>query len=197
MSKRLKSRLWKVCTELGANSTAKVFAAFQQRWLEQQRAHYTAVRWRGHRPGEPFWSVAFTGASGTGTERWALFHSEQGAVKAEGYATAFALDGAQGVGSGGGAQLSAGRGGVVALGADASERVVVVALRAVSRGQTVRAAGARVAAGSSCAQVCAGSGDRNGFHLSQSPAEGSCSHKTHRAFSHLPGPALQRAAATL
>jgi hypothetical protein len=38
----------------GREFYAKVFAAFQQRWLEERRADYTAVRWRSINQVTPF-----------------------------------------------------------------------------------------------------------------------------------------------
>ena len=52
--KALEEQIIESVHRAGRELYGKVFAAFQQRWLEQQRAHYTAVRWRGIDQVSPF-----------------------------------------------------------------------------------------------------------------------------------------------
>ena len=44
--KALEEQIIKIVQQTGREFYAKVFAAFQQRWLEECRSDYTAVRWR-------------------------------------------------------------------------------------------------------------------------------------------------------
>jgi putative lipoic acid-binding regulatory protein len=44
--KALEEQIIKIVQQTGREFYAKVFAAFQQRWLEECRGDYTAVRWR-------------------------------------------------------------------------------------------------------------------------------------------------------
>ena len=81
----------------------------------------------------------FYGAGSALPERWSLSDFEQ-VTQAQSDATALALGGKTGAGSGHRAQLSAGGGGAVALDAGASKRVANLALCAISRSEVKRAA---------------------------------------------------------
>lgn len=52
--KALEEQIIESVQRVGREFYGKVFAAFQQRWLEQQRAYYTAVRWRAIEQVTPF-----------------------------------------------------------------------------------------------------------------------------------------------
>jgi hypothetical protein len=71
MSKLLRSGLLKKCAQADGTSYAAVFGAFQQRWLQERRGDYRAVRWRTSDQGDALWSdpVASGGWCGSGVLR--------------------------------------------------------------------------------------------------------------------------------
>jgi ABC-type sulfate transport system substrate-binding protein len=52
--KALEEQIMEAVRQSGREFYAKVFAAFQQRWLEERRGDYTAVRWRSINQVTPF-----------------------------------------------------------------------------------------------------------------------------------------------
>jgi hypothetical protein len=78
--KALEEQIITVVQHSGREFYAKVFAAFQQRWLEESRSDYTAVRWRSINQLTPFGLLRLPVRGGALASRWKIFHFKQGAA---------------------------------------------------------------------------------------------------------------------
>ncbi len=132
--KALEERIIEKVQESGREFYAAVFGAFQQRWLQERRGDYTAVRWRTIDQLTPFGLIRLPVAGGAraGAASGRLSHFKQSAALTQSHTAAFALGGEAGVGSRHGPELSSGGRRALALAAGAGERVVDLEVRAVS-----------------------------------------------------------------
>lgn len=149
MSKLLRSRSIEKVHECGREFYALCLGSFQQRWLQQRRADYTALRWR-----------TIDQLTAFGLVRMPVRVVRERGVAQGGY---FTLSKAllqpkatrllspwveKRVGSSYWAQLPASGSRAMAVAAGESQCVVALEVRPVSRSHIMRATGARVAAGS-------------------------------------------------
>ncbi len=91
--KALEQRIIERVHQSGREFYAAVFGAFQQRWLQERRADYTAVRWREIDQVTPFGLIRLPVASGAGARLTPgrLSHFKQSATLAQSDTAAFAL----------------------------------------------------------------------------------------------------------
>jgi hypothetical protein len=181
--KALEEQIVTLVQQSGREFYAKVFAAFQQRWLQECRSDYTAVRWRAINQVTPFGllklPVRVVRARGDGryfTLSKALFQP-----KAARLLSALMERRVLEMVTGRNYQPAAME--TLAPVAGASKRVVDLALCAISRSKTVRATRSPMVAGSGSAQTDAPGSHGDGFDFSQTPAARSSSRYTGEAFS--------------
>jgi len=92
--KALEERIIEKVHESGREFYAAVFAAFQQRWLQERRGDYTAVRWREIDQVTPFGLIRLPVAGGARArcDPRRLSHFKQSAALTQSDVAAFALD---------------------------------------------------------------------------------------------------------
>src|SRR6516225_7354785 len=108
--KALEEQITEKVQQSGRQFYTLCLCAFQQRWLQERRVDYTAVRWRTIDQADSFWSDPVAGAGGkrTGRDAGRLSHAKQSAAWAQSDTVAFAVGGKARVGSGYWVELSAG-----------------------------------------------------------------------------------------
>jgi hypothetical protein len=179
--KALEEQIIETVNQAGREFYGKVFAAFRERWIVQRRSRYRCQRWRTINQVTPFGLIRLPVR--------VVRSREDGRYVT--LSKLLAFGGEARLGSRHFFQLSAGDGRVVAVAARACKRVADLALRAVSRSETVRATGATMVAGSGRAKECRRSSHRDGFDLPQTSATRSHCRRAGEPFSHAFGDALQ------